>query len=81
MNSHFGTKNGDSDGQKPTCLIVDEVDGAIGSGGTLDGNGKGIGMIVDYLKKCISFQDNLNKKKSDSDDEDDQAPENAEAIK
>lgn len=81
MNSHFGTKNGDPEINKPTCLIVDEVDGAVGSGGSLDGTGKGIGMIVDYLKKCISYQENLMKKKNESDDELDQAPENAESIK
>jgi hypothetical protein len=38
--------------KKPVCLIVDEVDGALGS--TLD-NSKGIGQIVEYLKKCINY--------------------------
>ena len=37
---------------KPLCLIVDEVDGALGS--SLDGT-KGIGQIVNYLKKCTSY--------------------------
>lgn len=75
MNSHFGSKlGGDPDSNKPTCLIVDEVDGALGSGNSLDGNGKGIAMIVEYLKKCINYQDNKTKKKSgDIDDDDDEA--------
>jgi chromosome transmission fidelity protein 18 len=35
-------------------LIVDEVDGALGS--SLEGaNSRGIQQIVDYLKKCISY--------------------------
>ena len=38
--------------KKPVCLIVDEVDGALGS--SLD-NTKGVGQIVDYLKKCINY--------------------------
>jgi hypothetical protein len=40
---------------KPICLIVDEVDGAVGSGGGLGESTKGIGQIVEYLKKCINY--------------------------
>ncbi len=49
------------------CLIVDEVDGALGS--SLDGT-KGIGQIVQYLKKCINYQATNTKSKLDADDED-----------
>ena len=39
---------------KPVCLIVDEVDGALGS--SFEGaNSKGISQIADYLKKCIEL--------------------------
>ena len=53
-------------------MIVDEVDGALGGGGSMDGN-KGVGMIVEYLKKCINYTENKTKKKNggDDDDEDD----------
>ena len=40
MDAHFGKKSLKPDGNdktKPVCLIVDEVDGAVGSGGNLDG--------------------------------------------
>jgi chromosome transmission fidelity protein 18 len=47
------SKNEESPNKKPVCLIVDEVDGALGS--SLDSS-KGVGLIVDYLKKCIAFQ-------------------------
>ena len=50
MNSYFDSE----EGKKPVCLIVDEVDGAIG-GGTDQDNLKGIKKIVDYLKKCINY--------------------------
>lgn len=39
-------------GQKPTCLILDEVDGALG-GGEGDGQPKGIKMVSDFIAKCI----------------------------
>ena len=38
-------------GHKPTCLILDEVDGALCSG---DGdNAKGLKLVSDFLTKCI----------------------------
>lgn len=54
-------------------MIVDEVDGALGSGGCLDGSNttKGMGLIVDYLKKCINYEEKINKKKAKGDDDDD----------
>jgi hypothetical protein len=30
-----------------------------------------MGMIVDYLKKCINYTDNKTKKKTDLDEDDD----------
>ena len=48
------------------CLIVDEVDGALGS--SLDST-KGIGQIVEYLKKCISYSLTKTKDVSNKDDE------------
>ena len=45
QNSHF-TRNG---GQKPVCLIIDELDGAV------SGNiGASFSKVVDFLKKSIS---------------------------
>ena len=58
---------------KPICLIVDEVDGAIGSGSNNDST-KGIGLIVEYLKKCINYSQQKQKqngKKGDDDDYED----------
>eukprot|EP00347_Sterkiella_histriomuscorum_P000515 403375550 len=76
MNSHFSKAapspvNGGNqdDKQKPVCLIVDEVDGAVGSGGSLDGQ-KGVGKIVEYLKKCINYSENLAKKRNQADEDD-----------
>lgn len=41
MNSHFSeaapSATSNDENKKPVCLIVDEVDGALGSGGSLDG--------------------------------------------
>ena len=54
MNSYFQDNNISDEGSKPVCLILDEIDGALSSGGNLD-NPKGIKLIVDYLKKCISY--------------------------
>lgn len=58
---------------KPVCLIVDEVDGALGS--TFDGDSsKGVASIVDYLKKCITAMNTTNTKSKvetlDSEDDD-----------
>ena len=52
--------------KKPVCLIVDEVDGALGS--SLDST-KGIGQIVEYLKKCISYSLTKTKEVSKDDEE------------
>jgi hypothetical protein len=63
MNSYFG-KVGEEDNEernKPVCLIIDEVDGAIG-GGTSADSSKGIQKVVDYLKKCISYVPKVQKK-------------------
>ena len=47
-------KVGKQSAGKPVCLIVDEVDGALGS--SFEGaNSKGISQIVEYLKKCIRY--------------------------
>lgn len=60
---------------KPVCLIVDEVDGALGS--SFEGaNSKGVHQIVEYLKKCIAYEAKSGKKKdtasNDVDDDDDE---------
>lgn len=52
--------------KKPVCLIVDEVDGALGS--SLDST-KGIGQIVEYLKKCINYSLTKTKDVSKDDEE------------
>ena len=54
QNSHF-TEGGD---QKPVCLIVDEVDGAV-SGGV------GFEKVAEFLRNCINKSTSGNK----SDDE------------
>ena len=56
---------------EPVCLIVDEVDGAIGNGSYTDCT-KGVSMIADYLKKCINYTAQKTKKKADNDEEDDE---------
>ena len=68
QNDHFTIKKfqGDSRQAKPVCLIVDEVDGALGS--SLEGN-RGITQIVQYLKKCINYQATNTKSKLNLDDE------------
>ena len=60
--------------KKPVCLIVDEVDGALG--GSLDGS-KGITQIVEFLKNCMNYVKGNKKTKSDpnnnqDDDHDDE---------
>lgn len=50
--SNVMNKNDAQKSKKPVCLIVDEVDGALGS--SLD-NSKGVSQIVEYLKKCINY--------------------------
>ena len=50
QNSHF-TENGE---QKPVCLIVDEVDGAV-SGGV------GFEKVAEFLRNCINKSSSGNK--------------------
>ncbi|CDW81860.1 chromosome transmission fidelity protein 18 homolog [Stylonychia lemnae] len=74
MNSYFGSApsaggNGQDDSTKPVCLIVDEVDGALG-GGSGQESTKGVGLIVEYLKKCISYSEKTTKKKNNDNNED-----------
>ena len=45
QDSHFGKE------QKPTCLIIDEVDGAVS--GSINA---GFSKVADFLKKCIHFR-------------------------
>ena len=52
-NAHFnrsGFDKSDSDQKKPVCLILDEIDGALGGG---PDQNKGMGLVADFLKKCI----------------------------
>jgi DNA repair ATPase RecN len=35
---------------KPTCLILDEVDGALGGS---EGDSKGLQKVSEYLQRCI----------------------------
>jgi hypothetical protein len=49
MNSHFD-KDAKGDVKRPTCLILDEIDGALGG----DGQSRGLKMVADYLNKAIS---------------------------
>lgn len=64
MNSCFKANQPD----KPVCLIIDEVDGALGNGEKQD-RSKGIGLVVEYLKKCINYT--AKKAKSKEMEEDD----------
>jgi hypothetical protein len=52
-NSHYGSE------EKPVCLIVDEVDGALAGG-----VGAGFNVITDFLKKCI-FKTKMDKDKDE----------------
>lgn len=56
-------------GNKPTCLIVDEVDGALGGG---DGDqARGLKQVADFLQKCIRASKTQKKKSETSDDNSD----------
>ena len=79
-NAHFN-RTGFSEApesKKPVCLILDEIDGALGGGSDMS---KGLGFVADFLKKCMSETDRvkqMNKKfqdyeewKADKDEEDD----------
>lgn len=62
---------------KPVCLIVDEVDGALGS--SFEGsNSRGISKIVDYLKKCISYMPKSTKRGATEEDDEDEPMEDLE---
>lgn len=77
MDSHFGKDSG-AQGCKPTCLILDEVDGALGggAGGNSDEKSKGLKMVADYLKKCIlKAETTQSKKKGDYDSDEDMSDE------
>lgn len=52
-NSHYGAE------EKPVCIIVDEVDGALQGG-----IGGGFSHVTDFLKKCI-FKTNSAKNVDD----------------
>ena len=51
MNSHFEKSVNKQDAKKPVCLILDEIDGALGGGGSSanDGQLRGLKMVADYL--------------------------------
>ena len=53
-NSHYGSE------EKPVCLIVDEVDGALQGG-----LGGGFSHITDFLKKCIYRTKSSQKQEED----------------
>jgi hypothetical protein len=42
---------------QPTCLILDEIDGAFGGEQT----DKGLKMVADYLQKCIKAAPKIKK--------------------
>ena len=45
--------------RKPVCLIVDEMDGALGGGSDIN---KGIGQVADYIQKAIKALSDQKKK-------------------
>jgi len=55
QNAHFG--NGP---EKPVCLIVDEVDGAVNGG-----IGQGFNKVVEFLKRCMQSQGSKTKTEDD----------------
>ena len=80
-NAHFnrsGFDKSDSDQKKPVCLILDEIDGALGGG---PDQNKGMGLVADFLKKCIretewgkraeSKLDDLKRRAAEDEDMDD----------
>ena len=80
MNSHFEKDNKES--KKPTCLILDEIDGALGGGGSsTDGQARGLKMVADYLTKAIEAAEKINQGKKPQEmansDEEDKEPEEA----
>ena len=56
-NAHFNKAGFDENVKKPVCLILDEVDGALGGG--VDQT-KGMGLVADFLKRCIR-ENNVHK--------------------
>ena len=73
--SHFDKGDGTS---KPCCIIIDEVDGAVGGGmgaassSDAFGSAKGFAQVTQALNNCIQYSNNGHKKKAEvSDGEDD----------
>lgn len=64
--------------KKPVCLILDEIDGALGGGPDMS---KGLGLVAYVLKKCIAEMDQVKKTtKPDEDiDMEEEGEENPEA--
>ena len=58
------TKDQQISSRKPVCLILDELDGALGGGP--DAN-KGLGQVADFLKRCLKESENAAKAKELSD--------------
>ena len=57
INAHFnrnGFSENSSETKKPICLILDEIDGALGGGSDMS---KGLGLVADFLNKCIKETD------------------------
>ena len=55
-NAHFNKrgfaviKNKGNDSKKPVCLILDEIDGALGGGSDAS---KGLYFVAEFLKRCL----------------------------
>ena len=56
---HFG-----NDVAKPTCLIIDEVDGAV-SGGSSDGSARGFASLMNLLATCATAKAPVAKDEDD----------------
>jgi len=55
----------ETDAKKPICLILDEIDGALGGGSD---QSRGMNFVADFLKKCIRENDQAKKFESRMDD-------------
>ena len=66
-NAHFNKtgfsydKNKVDGGKKPVCLILDEIDGALGGGQDAS---KGLYFVSEFLKRCIKEHDNKKNQKN-----------------
>lgn len=49
------------DKQKPTCLILDEIDGALGGEGEM---ASGMSLVADFLKKALKKSQQKKKEKT-----------------